>query len=175
MQNPTRNPLHARPRPTALAAADRAQPERRQHERRQSSVLLNWRHLGFRGRRHRVRRDGDHSRPYVDRYERKLMYLVLAVVTLSCADAFITLRLLELGAVELNSLMAYLIERDVRTFIVYKFALTSLALVVLVVYSNFRLFGRLQVVTLLWWALFIYILLILYELVLLAIGLYSHQ
>lgn len=143
--------------------------DRRCYDRRRRLTFLNWRHLGFRARRQAQRRGGN-ANTLVDVYESRLLYIVLAIMLLSCADAFFTLQLLQLGAVELNTFMAILIERDLVSFVGFKLALTGLALVLIVIYKNFRIFGRIRVSQLLWLVLFGYSVLILYELVLLYFG-----
>lgn len=102
----------------------------------------------YRNRRRRGRRAGDARGYYVDWYEPPLLFLAVGVVLLSCADAFLTLVLLDLGAVEVNVVMAHLIERDVALFAAVKIGLTAAGVVVLVVHFSFRLF-RLPVRTLL--------------------------
>lgn len=147
--------------------------QRRNHlDRRSSNSFLNWRHLSFQGRRKHIRRAEDRSGLYVDRYESELFFVVVGVVLLSSCDAFLTLILLQRGAIELNALMAVLITNDIQMFVNLKLALTSLSLILLVIYKNFKVFGRFRVYHILWLTLYCYGFLILYEITLLNRNLY---
>ncbi|MDH3647549.1 MAG: DUF5658 family protein [Gammaproteobacteria bacterium] len=137
-------------------------------DRRQKLSTVNLRHLGLQGRRQSFRRPGDEANHYVDWYEPRLMILGLAIILCSCTDAFFTLNLLQIGAVEMNILMARLIETDVQAFVNAKIALTSLCVTLLVIHKNFRLSSGVTVEHLLLFILAGYITLLGYEAVLLA-------
>ena len=118
--------------------------ERRNLDRRRFSL----RSLGgalFTLRRRRSRRKGDHINSYVDWYEPWPLVASLVIILLSGLDAFLTLVLLNHGAVELNMLMDWLIKTDIRTFAGIKLAVTGLALIVLVVHFNFKIYRVLPV------------------------------
>lgn len=109
-------------------------------DRRGAHGWINTRHMGFLGRRRGARRADDSENSYVDWYEPRLLYLTIGTALLSFLDAALTLNLLSLGAIEINTLMAHLINSDVQAFVNIKVALTLLTLVFLVIHSNFRLF-----------------------------------
>ena len=94
----------------------------------------------------------------------RLFAVVMIIITCSCLDAVITLELLSRGAIELNTLMARLIETDVQQFINVKIALTGLSLVFLVVHKNFRLWGSFTVTHLIYGICIGYSVLVAYEL-----------
>jgi len=120
--------------------------ERRGGQDRRRTTVKSVLYGGFAHRRRRgPRRASDAVGGYVDWYEPVLLFLALGVVLLSCADAFITLRLLDLGAVEANFLMARLIEHDAAIFAAVKIGLTAVGVVVLVAHFSFRLFSWLPV------------------------------
>jgi hypothetical protein len=96
----------------------------------------------YRHRRRSVRRSSGRSAQYVDWYEPRLLVLALGVLLLSTLDGVLTLILLDLGAIEVNSVMARLIEHDVDLFAAVKVGLTGAGVVVLVAHSSFRLFRR---------------------------------
>jgi hypothetical protein len=141
--------------------------QRKNSNRRIVNAFFHWRHLSFQGRRKNIRRADDRSNPYVDRYESELFYVVIGIILLSSCDAFLTLKLLQHGAIELNTLMANLIATDIQRFVNFKLALTGLSVILLVIYKNFRLFGPFRVYHLIWFTLCGYAILILYELALL--------
>lgn len=59
-------------------------------------------------------------------------------------DAFFTLRLLELGAVEINPIMASVIGKSTMTFIVTKMLLTGFGILALVYMARSKVFNRVR-------------------------------
>lgn len=151
-----------------LTSSHSAAPEidRRREDRRQATITSliygNW----F-VRRRDARRSKDQCGYYVDWYEPHILFLIVSVLLLSCADALLTLRLLELGASELNIFMAMLINTDMQLFAAFKMAFTGASLLFLVIHHRFRVFGRLRVDHVLRAVLLLYLMLIGYELILL--------
>lgn len=142
--------------------------DRRRAPDRRRVTLWSLLYGGLRPRRRVVRREVEHSISLVDWHDAYLLVVALGVLMLSCADAFLTLNLLMLGAQEANPVMARLIYFDVTWFIAVKVGLTSLGVIVLVILSRCRVFGRIKVVTTLYLSLALYAALVLYELALLA-------
>jgi hypothetical protein len=128
------------------------------HCRRDYTSWLNLRHLGFHGRR-----VGKSVNTYVDRYEAPLLAAALLIIVCSILDAAFTLELLRLGALELNYLMAHLIEQDLGKFIWFKVSLTGLSITFLVIHKNFRIIGRFTVTHLLYLIAMSYMLLVYYQ------------
>jgi len=143
--------------------------ERRQSddERRRHS-LRSFLHGGFRPRRRAGRRSDDHHRIFLDWHEPRLLYLALAVLLMSCADALFTLNILAGGGRELNGIMDQLIASDIRHFLAIKIGLTAISLVLLVMLANRRFLGRFPVVRVLQLFCCGYLLLMGYEIVLLS-------
>lgn len=150
-----------------LQSSTEIQTDRRMNTRRISRSFFDLRHLGFGARRKNGGRRKYDRPQYVDWYEADLLAVVLGIFVLSMADAAITLRLLEMGAVEANMLMAHLIEKDVNTFVALKAALTGLTIVLLVIHKDFKLIKIFSVKTIIWVFLLIYAALIAYEVALL--------
>ena len=89
------------------------------------------------GRRQEVRRRVDQERIlYLDRYSKTIFRLIVVILVFSVLDAFLTLLLIDHGAVELNPLMAFYLKIGPAQFVAVKYALTSLSIFVLLVYSN---------------------------------------
>lgn len=145
--------------------------DRRRVDRRRSTPFFNLYQLGIHGRRHGPRRDDDTQGAYPDHYHPSVILCALAVVIMSALDAAFTLRLLSAGAVELNSVMAILIEDDIRKFVVFKLALTSLAVLLLVIHHNARIGSWLRVRHVHYATIAGYAVLIAYELTLLRVAL----
>ena len=94
----------------------------------------------FKCRRRNGRRHRDEVNSYTDWYGPWPLVATLLIIILSCVDAFLTLILLEKGAVELNVFMDVLIQKDTQLFTIVKVAVTGLALVILVLHFNFRVY-----------------------------------
>jgi len=140
--------------------------ERRRQDRRRFSLYSLFGAL-FTLRRRRSRRKDDHLNSYIDWYEPWPLVASVIIILLSGLDAFLTLLLLNQGAVELNILMDWLIKTDIRTFAAVKLAMTGLALIVLVLHFNFQIYRVLPVRYLMYALMPLYALLIAHEISLL--------
>jgi hypothetical protein len=119
-------------------------------------------------RRRSSRREGDHLNSYTDWYGHWPLAATTTIILLCFADAFLTIVLLSKGAVELNGLMDYLIQRDVFLFAVVKMSVTGTALIILVLHFNFRVYKYIAVRYLVYAIVPLYSLLIFHELNMLA-------
>jgi len=137
--------------------------ERRISDRRQHSWATFHGTL-FLSRRADTRRDGDHHDSYIDRYGHKLLIASVSIILLCFADAFFTTILLSRGAVELNLIMDWFIQRDIHMFAAVKMAVTGAALVVLVLHFNFRIYKIIAVRYVLYGLVPLYSLLLMHEL-----------
>jgi len=104
---------------------------------------------------------------FTDIYQREVGLLSVLLVLLSCADAFLTLQVLQLGAIEMNPLMDGLIQHSSQNFVGLKVALTALSALLFVRYSNFRIIGRIKVINIMRAICVSYGVLVVYELFLL--------
>jgi len=147
--------------------ADNKAVEQRQDERRRTSVRTLAGAITLQRRRVH-RRDHDHVNRYIDWYGHWPFAATLTITLLCFADAFLTIVLLSNGAVELNFLMDWLIQRDVHMFAVVKMAVTGTALVVLVMHFNFRIYRFIAVRYLIYALVPMYSLLIAHEINMLA-------
>lgn len=117
------------------------------------------------------RRDVDGDTPhYVDVHEPYEFFVAVAALLLCVADAFFTMTLINFyGSYELNPVMDYFIKTDIKYFFFVKFGLTAAGIIFLVVHKNFRLLNRISGFQILHAALFIYSLLVAYELFMLVV------
>lgn len=122
---------------------------------------------GLKPRRRYNRRPADDQRYIVDIYDPGIIMVALAIVVMSCMDAFFTLNLLALGAEEINYFMKSLVEGDARRFLTVKLLATGCGVVFLTALSRYRLAGRLRVRTVLEILCGVYACLIIWELYLL--------
>lgn len=142
--------------------------ERRRGQRDRRARL--WRSLVYGGlnpRRRTGRRQSDHHRPIVDWHSPALFASAMLILVLCVLDGLLTLGLLAGGAREANPVMAALINGDVQRFAILKFAMTGVGVVTLVALARFRVFRVLRAETLLHAVLFGYLVLVVYEVVLL--------
>jgi len=144
----------------------RPSEQRRQDRRRPSLNTL----LGAlrQYRRRHSRREEDSVNSYTDWYGHWPFAATLTIILLCFADAFLTIVLLSKGAVELNGLMDWLIQKDVHTFAIVKMTMTGAALIVLVMHFNFRIYKYIAVRYLIYALVPLYSLLIFHELTMLA-------
>ncbi len=111
---------------------DQAIVERRRYPSRRS---LSWTTalFGFlRSNRRTLRRADDADNVFTDWYHPWLFFLSLGIMILSCVDAFMTLRLLEHSMVEVNPVMAAMLDQGVARFSATKSALTGISVLTLV-------------------------------------------
>lgn len=118
-------------------------------------------------KRRSIRREDDRHNAYLDHYKPLFVYITLGVLLLSCLDATFTLTLLQRGSVELNPLMAWLIDINPHLFVAVKLSITGVGVLLLLAHTQFRVFHSLKVVYLLYLSLFGYFTLALYEMLLL--------
>ncbi len=89
------------------------------------------------GRREEIRRRADRQKwTYVDRYQQSLFGVIVIILFLSVVDAILTLLLIHHGAMEINPVMAFYLGLGPYPFLFVKYALTSVGLVVLVVFRD---------------------------------------
>lgn len=117
---------------------------------------------GFSPRRRTGRRAGDHELP-VDFHDRRLLVPVIAMLLLSVADAFLTLRLMHDGASETNPLLAFVLSEHPGLFAAVKMCLTGLGTLLLVALARARAFKIVRVSMFLYGLAAAYLALVAYE------------
>jgi len=143
-------------------------PERRSGTDRRRLLLQSFFYQFLKSRRVGERRvDHDAVHYYVDVHGAGLLLVILLILVMCIADAYLTLSLLEAGAVEVNPVMRAAIEQDWKGFFYAKYLVTACSLVVLLMHKNYRMFGRVSGRHILVTVLLIYAFLIAYEISLL--------
>lgn len=108
--------------------------ERRSGQDRRTKHIPFFKFLFFSGKRQKLRRTEDNQQITVfDYYQPRLLITILIVLSLSLLDAALTLMLLEKGAVELNPVMKYYITLGPVIFVLVKYSITALALLIILV------------------------------------------
>ena len=110
---------------------------RRAPDRRSRPTPILSRHT-LSGKRQEVRREEDRGRYiYVDRYSLRFFVLLMAILGLGVADAFLTLYHVHVNnAEELNPIMNFFLGMSPQLFFNVKYVLTALCLTVLCLHKN---------------------------------------
>ena len=96
------------------------------------------------GRRRMLRRKTDRRRFFLfDYYSPKLFYAIVLVLMLSVTDALLTLWLVDEGARELNPVMAYFLAFGPNIFLLSKYLMTAVSVVIVVLF-NYITFQRVR-------------------------------
>ena len=117
-------------------------------------------------RQHRRREEGIGNISYMDWYSVRLLLATLAIMLFCVADAYLTLWTISQGGVELNIFMDILIQQGTYHFVIGKYVITAVCLVFLVAHKEITLFSRVKVQSCIYSFLFVYAVLICYELTL---------
>jgi len=138
--------------------------QRADSDRRQFS----WRTVtyGFTfSRRHGHRRVVDDDVIFLDWHHPWLFFLATGTMLLSCADAFLTLLLIDLGMIEANPFMNAIMAHGTTVFTSTKLAMTAFGVFVLVFLAKSRFLNRLRTGLFLTMFFALYACLVCYELV----------
>jgi hypothetical protein len=107
--------------------------ERRSGNDRRKRKHPSPKRMCFKGMRQCVRRAEDRRRIVaLDRYKPSLFVAIMIVLVLSLSDAMLTLMLTSRGAEELNPLMAYYLTLGPHVFLLVKYGITVLSLLIIV-------------------------------------------
>ncbi len=129
---------------------------------------FSWRTVfyGFiRSRRRANRRTADDEIVFLDWHHPWLFFLATGTMLLSCADAFLTLQLMNVGMVEANPFMQAVMAQSTLMFTSTKLAMTAFGILVLVFLAKSRFLNRFRTGLLLTIFFSCYACLVCYELV----------
>lgn len=172
---PERRPIHIDDETDQHDAATAVNDVERTDDLADSRVLPDRRRPGWRtfvfgyflSRRREHRRGSERDSVFIDWHHPWLFFLGTGIMLLSAVDAFLTLKLLDQGAIEINPIMAAMLERGHMAFAVSKMLLTGLGIMVLVFLARLRLFNFLRTGLLLTLFFSFYACLVCYQVVLL--------
>lgn len=139
--------------------------ERRAERDRRSFGWQTVVHGFVRSRRHVHRRGEDEDIHFIDWHHPWLFFLAVGTMLLSCADAVLTLILLENGMVEANPFMAGAMQMSTVAFITSKMALTGIGILALVFLAKAHFLNRIRTGLFLTLMFTLYACLVCYELV----------
>lgn len=90
------------------------------------------------GNREHIRREADREKfAFFDRYNSRLLSVILIILFLSVCDSLLTLFLIGNGSQELNPVMDYFLNISPWAFITAKYLLTSVGVVILLIFQNY--------------------------------------
>ena len=116
-------------------------------------------------RRRTHRRLSDDEVVFLDWHHPWLFFLAIGTMLLSCADAFLTILLLDLGMIEANPVMQAVMAQSTALFTGTKLAMTAFGIFVLVFLAKVRFLNRLRTGIFLTTFFSLYACLVCYELV----------
>ena len=146
------------------AATEAIANQRNGADRRQFS----WRTVFYgylRSRRRGTRRNDETEVLFLDWHHPWLFFLSVGTMLLSCLDAFLTLKLIDLGMVEANPVMAGMMGISTASFAATKMLLTAFGILTLVFLAKARFMDRFRIGALLTVLFSGYACLICYEIV----------
>ena len=126
-----------------MEVSDVAPEKRAETDRREFS----WRTVVFgfaRSRRHAHRRVVDDDVIFLDWHHPWLFFLATGTMLLSCADAFLTLQLIDLGMIEANPFMSAVMAQSTMLFTSTKLAMTAFGILVLVFLAKSQFLNRIR-------------------------------
>jgi hypothetical protein len=113
-------------------AYDGTTERRSGHDRRQQFPSLK--DIWTKRRRRQLRRRDDHKKIVLfDHYSRSITAIVITILVLSATDAFLTLLLINHGAIEMNPVMAYFLDINPVTFLSVKYGLTAMSVFIILI------------------------------------------
>jgi hypothetical protein len=133
----------------------------RPDQRRVPTRPLN-RH-SLRGSRKKARRQEEDRNYYVDRYEPRYFILISLILVLCILDAYLTLKIISLGGKEMNRFMLVFINKKPVAALVFKYLVTAVSIVFILIHKNFRVFDKVRVSSLIYVFFSVYLTLIVYE------------
>ena len=129
---------------------------------------FSWRTVLFgftRSRRRELRRDEDSGVIFLDWHHPWLFFLAVGIMLLSCADAFLTLTLLQHGMIEANPVMDAMLSQGTAAFAVSKVVMTGTSILILVFLAKSRFMNRFRTGLFLTFFFSFYCCLVCYEIV----------
>jgi hypothetical protein len=150
--------------PQTAAASASADGDRRGRRDRRLRLWWSVVYGSFNPRRRRPSRRLLDSRFHsLDWHDAHLLAVAIGILLLSAADALMTVRLLSIGADEVNPIMAAVVYRSAAVFAVLKMTLTGLGVIIMVMLARYRFMRVVRVDVVMYAVLVTYSALLTYE------------
>jgi hypothetical protein len=158
-----KNGATAQPQGVA-AAVPSADDDRRERHDRRHRVWWSVVYGSFNPRRRRTSRRLLEARYHsLDWHDAHLLAVAIGILLLSAADALMTIRLLDIGADEVNPIMAAVVYRSAAVFATVKMTLTGMGVIVMVMLARYRFMRMVRVDVVMYAVLVAYSALLTYE------------
>jgi hypothetical protein len=158
------NPCAAAQLQGIAATVPSAGDDRRERRDRRHRVWWSVIYGSFNPRRRRPSRRRLEQRYHsLDWHDAHLLAVAIGILLLSAADALMTLRLLDVGADEVNPIMAAVVYRSAAVFATVKMTLTGLSVMVMVMLARYRFMRMVRVDVVMYAVLVAYSALLTYE------------
>ncbi len=128
--------------------------------------LKSFIHGALHPRRRAIRRVEDKDHVFLDYHPQHLLVISTIILALSVVDGLLSVHLVNEGMREINPLMSLLANGDPVLFALGKIACTTVGIVALVLTAHMRIYRVLRASTVLYFFLFVYLALVLYEIAL---------
>lgn len=128
--------------------------------------LKSFIHGALHPRRREIRREEDRDHVFLDYHPQHLLITSTIILALSVIDGLLSVHLVNEGMREVNPLMALLANGDPVLFALGKIACTTVGIVALVLTAHMRVYRVLRASIILYFFLFSYLALVLYEIAL---------
>jgi Domain of unknown function (DUF5658) len=146
------------------AAVPSADDDRRERHDRRHRVWWSVVYGSFNPRRRRTSRRLLEARYHsLDWHDAHLLAVAIGILLLSAADALMTIRLLDIGADEVNPIMAAVVYRSAAVFATVKMTLTGMGVIVMVMLARYRFMRMVRVDVVMYAVLVAYSALLTYE------------
>lgn len=93
----------------------------------------------YRNRRNLRREEDRRKMALLDHYSQAIFIAIVLVLLLSVADAILTLLLVDFGASEMNPVMAYFLTLGPYVFMLAKYVLTTLSVIIILMASQSKI------------------------------------
>lgn len=117
----------------------------------------------LRGRRKKARRQGEDYNYYVDRYEPRYFVLIGLILILCVLDAYFTLKINNLGGLQLKQIIPVFINVKPFAALVFKYLFIAVGVVFILIHKNFLVFGKVRVSSLIYIFFYVYLTMVAYE------------
>ncbi len=139
-----------------------SEERRKLPDRRQASTKPLSRY-SLKGGRKETRRADESKHYYVDWYEPRYFIMIVLILILCVMDAYLTLKILNFGGQELNPLMLLFFNKNPELSMVFKYMITAVSVIVILIHKNFIVFGKVKVYHFIYAIFSVYVVLVAYE------------
>jgi hypothetical protein len=140
-----------------------APPENRQSTDRRKRPTKFISRFTLTGQRKKARRQAEADNYYIDKYERRDLFMIGLLIMLCILDYRLSFKIFQKGGSEINMFMVTFMNSHKALLLLVKFGLTFICLVFILFHKNFKVFGLIKAHNLIYFVFSVYFVLVLYE------------